>query len=60
MKCAECKFWVAEDGKAPVVGECHRRAPMPVSSQGLSWPVTLDETFCGEFVAKAEKRVEFV
>lgn len=62
MKCADCKFWSAKKGDpwADGVGECRRHAPLPVlladegdhsHSAFVAWPLTLDEQFCGEFVA---------
>lgn len=64
MTCAECRFWV--DLKGNEVGECHRRAPMPAvgavpgESRGTVWAVTHAQTFCGDFVARVEKRAGFV
>lgn len=68
MKCCECRSWLAlEDLKVDgALGECHRNAPTPSvsaplgSPRGAIWPVTLASTFCGEFVAKSEKRVGWV
>jgi hypothetical protein len=75
MKCAECRFWAGgTDGKSEnepfaVDGECHRKAPLPILVPDdhmpfgfghVFWPSTGPTDFCGEFVAKAEKRVGFV
>jgi hypothetical protein len=72
MKCSECKFWLggsAEIDAGELPGECHRRAPRPylIPTVGIpfgygnaSWPATYRGDFCGEFVAKAEKRAGFV
>lgn len=75
MKCSECKFWIggndglSEDEPFEIAGECRRKAPLPFLvphdkvpfGQGAAyWPQTSHADFCGEFVAKAEKRVSFV
>lgn len=72
MKCFDCRFWVHGSGPEDpfeVPGECRRHAPRPnlISSddpgfrdRDAVWPHTYHTAFCGEFVAKVEKRVSFV
>jgi Bacterial RNA polymerase, alpha chain C terminal domain len=61
-QCVNCRFWLAghED-----IGECRRRAPLPtlrplhcpdgaLGTQFAYWPVTSNNSWCGEFEAKSE------
>jgi hypothetical protein len=61
MRCADCKWWKAEDGKPPhreQRGECHRNAPrVPDDGNGsyrAAWPTTAASDFCGEYHVKRE------
>lgn len=66
MKCADCKFWKARDGRTldEGIGECRRYAARPLviaddaaempRSPFATWPLTLDDQFCGEFVSRRD------
>ena len=48
--CGQCRFWQADKP----LGECHRRAPLPVFSGDdrdleAIWPKTDEHDWCGEF-----------
>lgn len=52
MKCKDCKFWdkwEGLDGK----GDCRRYPPMIPYGDEETFPVTWENTWCGEFRAKA-------
>lgn len=59
--CGNCRHWLSAD---TAIGECRRRAPLPVLKSHLpasagaagreaEWPITIRVDYCGDFQAES-------
>ena len=57
-RCDQCEFWLDMSGLAHFAGSghCKRFPPMltNLSVMSWSWPITMDDWWCGEFKPRAE------
>lgn len=58
-RCERCLFWQEIDKKGldiggPRLGQCRKNAPSVIRGGESVWPLTPDETWCGEYAYEAQ------
>jgi hypothetical protein len=63
MKCEECRWWIRykyiDRDRDDVEGRCRRYPPQYILEQGLYWPKTAEDDWCGEYTSTDKELREY-